>query len=104
MLTTVYLSIQNSKINCDLINITFSQTMLLRYFYCKGKFHVWKTAGVHFPELLEHWNLHGILSLEEDIVSMDSTVVWSMWFHNAIAFQIQDLINLSPGKSSNAPS
>jgi len=32
-------------INCGLINIIFSQTVLFRYFYCKDKVHVWITAG-----------------------------------------------------------
>lgn len=56
---------QNSQVNFGLVNEIFSQTMLLEYFYCKGKVDVWITAGVRFSKLketLEHRNLCGIIS------------------------------------------
>lgn len=57
----------SSKINYGLVIVKFSHTVLLEYFYCKGRVGAWITAGACFLKLkepLEHWKLHDIISLK----------------------------------------
>lgn len=83
---------QNSKIHYDLVNAVFSNTMPMNYFYCKGYFMCEMFCSHSMKNHLNIETYVVLYLLQEDIIWVDSIVVWSICLHNTLPFQIQDLI------------